>query len=272
MHNYLVLGGTGTTGRRVADLLRSTGHSVRTASRAGSDVPLDLDDPATWQPALTGITAAYLMEPTVRPGGRLARFTEAALTSGVRRLVLLSAARAADPAHPLHSVEQTVRGSNAAWTILHPDWFAQNFSEGAWRSAVHSGVLALPAGDGRTPFIDVDDIAAVAAGALTTSNHDGKTYELTGPEAITFAEATNHISEASGRRVEYVAMEPADYTEQHVAQGVPRSGAELLTSILVSIANGQAAEPTGDVEQALGRPARSFKTFAHAARWDAANG
>ncbi|MFF0338145.1 NAD(P)H-binding protein [Kribbella sp. NPDC004875] len=272
MHNYLVLGGTGTTGRRVADQLRSSGHSVRTASRTGSDVPLDLDDPATWQPALTGITAAYLMEPTVRPGGRLARFTETALASGVRRLVLLSAARAADPDHPLHSAEQLIRDSNAEWTILHPNWFAQNFNEGPWRSAVRSGTLALPAGEGRTAFIDADDIAAVAADALTTAAHHGRTYDLTGPEAITFAEATAHITEASGRRIEYAALDAAEYTERQVAQGVPRFGAELLAGVLVSIANGEAGAPTGDVEQALGRPARSFKTFAHAADWDIANG
>lgn len=262
MHKYLVLGGTGTTGRRIADRLRSGGHFVRTASRTGSDVPLDLDDPSTWKPALDGIAAVYLMEPTVRPGDRLARFAETALASGVRRLVLLSAALASNPDHPLHTIEQTVRGSEAEWTILHPNWFAQNFSEGPWRAAVLSGVLALPAGDGRTPFIDADDIAAVATAALTTDHHQGRTYELTGPEAITFTEATNHITEATNHRVEYVAMAPADYTEQQVAKGVPRTGAELLTNILTSIANGYGGQPTTDVEQALGRPARTFKTFA----------
>ncbi|MFI5696581.1 NAD(P)H-binding protein [Kribbella sp. NPDC051586] len=262
MHKFLVLGATGTTGRRVADRLRSAGHFVRTASRTGSDVRLDLDDPSTWTPALDGITAAYLMEPTVRPGDRLARFTERALSTGVRRLVLLSASRASDPAHPLHTVEQTVRNSGAEWTILHPNWFAQNFTEGPWKDAVRRGTLALPAGDGRTPFIDADDIADVATAALTTSEHRGRTYELTGPEAITFTEATSHLTEAGNHRVEYVAVAPADYTEQQVAQGVPRAGAELLTSILASIANGYGGEPTTDVEQALGRPARTFKAFA----------
>jgi uncharacterized protein YbjT (DUF2867 family) len=260
MHKFLVLGGTGTTGRRIADRLRTAGHEVRTASRTGSDVRLDLDDPSTWAPALDGITAAYLMEPTVRPGDRLARFADVALASGVRRLVLLSAARASDPNHPLHAVEQTVRGSDAEWTILHPNWFAQNFTEGPWKNAVRSGTLALPAGDGRTPFIDAADIADVATAALTTADHNGRTYELTGPEAITFAEAANQLTEA-GLPVEYVALSPSEYTEQQVSQGVPRSGAELLTGILTSIANGYGGEPTADVEQALGRPARTFKEF-----------
>src|SRR4051794_8825586 len=150
MTTTLVLGGTGTTGRRIAHHLRSAGHLVRTASRTGSDVPLDLDDPATWPMALDGITAAYLVEPAVRAGqDRLARFAEAAIEAGVRRLVLLSAARAAEPTHPLHGVEQTVRGSGVGWTVLHPNWFAQNFSEGPWVRSVLDGTLALPAGDGR---------------------------------------------------------------------------------------------------------------------------
>ncbi|NUR98796.1 MAG: NmrA family transcriptional regulator, partial [Kribbellaceae bacterium] len=159
MHKYLILGGTGTTGRRVAGRLRAAGHDVRTAARTGADVRVDLDDPSTWN--FDGITAAYLMEPTIRPGGRLARFAETALASGVRRLVLLSASRASDPTHPLHTAEQVVR-SAAEWTILHPNWFAQNFSEGPWRAAVRAGRLAQPAGDGRTAFIDADDIADVA--------------------------------------------------------------------------------------------------------------
>ena len=259
MHKYLILGGTGTTGRRVAGRLRAAGHDVRTAARTGADVRVDLDDPSTWN--FDGITAAYLMEPTIRPGGRLARFAETALASGVRRLVLLSASRASDPTHPLHTAEQVVR-SAAEWTILHPNWFAQNFSEGPWRAAVRAGRLALPAGDGRTAFIDADDIADVAVAALTTDDHHGRTYELTGPEAIGFAEAVGCITEA-GHPVEYVPIDPAAYVEEQVAQGVPRSGAELLAGILAALDGA----PTTDVQQALDRPARSFRTFVRNADW-----
>jgi uncharacterized protein YbjT (DUF2867 family) len=269
MTTTLVLGGTGTTGRRIADHLRSAGHLVRTASRTGSDVPLDLDAPATWPMALDGITAAYLVEPAVRAGqDRLARFAEAAIEAGVRRLVLLSAARAAEPTHPLYGVEQTVRGSGVGWTVLHPNWFAQNFSEGPWVRSVLDGTLALPAGDGRTPFIDADDIAAVAAAALTDERHHGRTYELTGPEPITFREATDIISRVSGRTVEYVDVDPSEHTKRQIVNGIPPETAELLTDILVTIANGHAGAPTDHVQQALGRPARSFATYAAQATAD----
>ena len=105
-------------------------------------------------------------------------------------------------------------------------------------------------------------IADVAVAALTTSDHHGRTYELTGLEAITFTEAAKHISDA-GRPVEYVAIDQAAYVEQQVAQGVPRSGAELLAAILGALDG----EPTTDVQQALDRPARSFRTFVRNAHW-----
>jgi uncharacterized protein YbjT (DUF2867 family) len=209
MQTILVLGGTGTTGRRIAQQLRFASHPVRTASRAGSDVVLDLDDPTTWTPALDGVTAAYLVEPTLQAGARLARFAQEALDTGVQRLVLLSASRAEEAGHPLHAVEQTVRGSGVDWTILHPNWFCQNFSEGPWRRGILDGVLALPTGSGRTPFVDADDIAAVAAAALTDDRHSGKVYELTGPEAVSFGEATELIAKATGRTISTSTSTPS---------------------------------------------------------------
>ncbi|MEU4193509.1 hypothetical protein AB0E69_16540 [Kribbella sp. NPDC026611] len=180
---------------------------------------------------------------------------------------MLSAALAANADHPLHAAEQTVRNSNATWTVLHPNWFAQNFSEGPWRASVQQGTLALPAGDGRTAFVDADDIAAVATAALTEDRHHGRTYALTGPTAITFKEATAAIT-ATGHKVEYVDLDPDEYTEQQVANGVPRAGAELLTRILTGIANGHADTVTDDVRQALGRPARTFAQYVATAQWN----
>ncbi|TDU84314.1 uncharacterized protein YbjT (DUF2867 family) [Kribbella voronezhensis] len=261
MQTILILGGTGTTGRRIARQLRSTQHTVRTAARRGADVRLDLDDPTTWEPVLAGVTAAYLMEPTLQAGPRLADFTKAAVAAGVRRFVMLSAARAEEESHPLHAAEQAVRTSDAEWTILHPNWFAQNFSEGPWARAIADGTLALPTGDGRTPFVDAEDIAAVAAAALTTEGHHGVVYALTGPAAISFGEATELIGRATGRRIEYVDLSPEDYTQRQRENGVPAPAAHLLTSILVSIRDGWAESCSDDIPRALGRPATSFETY-----------
>ena len=186
MKNILILGGTGKTGRRIARRLRAADRPVRTASRTGGDIPFDLDDPATWAPALDGVTAAYLVEPSPaagpEAGSRMARLVAEAVAAGVRRLVLLSApAPTSDDGHPLKAAEQAVRGSGVEWTILRPTWFSQNFSEDFWLPGVRGGTLAMPTGDGRTPFIDAEDIADVAAAALTEDRHSGQSLRAHRP-------------------------------------------------------------------------------------------
>jgi len=265
--NTLILGGTGKTGRRIAARLRVAGHAVRTASRAGSDVHLDLSDAATWPPALAGATTAYLVEPDVGaaaadPHARLPRFVDHAVTAGVRRLVLLTAGGAGDARHPLAPAERAVRGSGVGWTILRPGWFAQNFSESFWRAGVMSGTLTLPTGAGRTPFVDADDIADVAVAALTGERHHGEIYPLTGARAIDFAEATDLVGRAIGRTVRHRDVDAEAFVEQQVAGGFPRAGAQSLAVLYGSIRSGDGAEVADGIDRALGRAPRSFEDFA----------
>ncbi|MEV0977857.1 SDR family oxidoreductase [Streptomyces sp. NPDC049915] len=267
MKNILVLGGTGTTGRRIARRLTAMGSPVRTASRTGGDTHFDLDNPATWAPALEGAAAVYLVEPNLQPGpdqqARIPRLVTDAVAAGVRRLVLLSAhgVGRADDAHPLKAAERAVRDSGVDWTILQPDWFAQNFSESFWLPGVLAGTLALPTGDGRTPFVDAEDIAEVAAAALTDDRHSGQTYQLTGPQAIGFSEAADLIAAATGRTVRHLDVGPEAYVDRMVAEGVPADVARLLTGLLVDIRDGRGADVSDGVERALGRPPTSFKDF-----------
>ncbi|MFI6322836.1 SDR family oxidoreductase [Nonomuraea sp. NPDC050556] len=260
MKNILVAGATGKVGRRVVGRLRASGHPVRAASRTN----LDLGDPTTWAKALDGVTAAYLLEPDLRPGtdhhARVPAFVDRAVRAGVRRFVLLSAYNVGDD-HPLRPAEQALRDSGEDWTILRPDWFAQNFSEGPWLPGVLGGTLALPTGDGATPFIDAGDIAEVAARALTEDRHSGRTYQLTGPRAITFAEAADLIGRAAGRTVRHEDVAPEVLVERWVSAGVPEDVARLLTGLLVDIGDGRAAPVSDGVERALGRPARSFEDY-----------
>ncbi|WP_326953863.1 NAD(P)H-binding protein [Amycolatopsis sp. NBC_01286] len=261
MTNTLILGGTGKTGSRVARHLKDGGHPAKVASRTGG---FDLGDATTWASALDGVTAAYVVEPDLRASGdRIPRFVAQAVSAGVRRLVLLSAGGVgeAGEGHPLKAAEQAVRESGAEWTILRPDWFAQNFGEGPWLPEILAGTLSLPTGDGRTPFVDAGDIAEVAASALTGSRHDGRTYQLTGPRALGFGEAVDLIGQATGRVVRHVDVAPEVHIGQLVANGVPPGVAQLLTGILVAIRDGSAPAPTGDVERALGRLARSFEDY-----------
>ncbi|WP_030802295.1 SDR family oxidoreductase [Streptomyces sp. NRRL S-337] len=269
MKTILVLGGTGKTGSRIARRLKAAGLPVRTASRTGGDFRLDLDDPASWTPALDGVTAAYLVEPSLSRStdhqARIPQLVSEGVTAGVRRLVLLSAPRAGEDGHPLHAAEQAVRASGIDWTILRPQWFAQNFSEGPWRHGILAGTLALPTGDGRTPFVDAEDIAEVAVAALTEDGHSGRIYELTGPRAISFGEAADLIARATARTVRHLDVDPADFVERQVAAGASPDVAQLLTGLLGAIRNGAGAALSDGVERALGRPPRTFEAFVNKA-------
>lgn len=265
MNHFLILAGTGKTGRRVANRLTAAGHQIRTASRTGADVTFDLDDAATWPAALDGVTAAYLVEPSLDAGAenppRIARLVAAAVEAGVRRLVLLSAPGADEKEHPLHTTERAVRESGLEWTVLRPNWFSQNFSEDFWLPAVRGGVLALPTGEGRVPFIDAEDIADVAAAALTEDGHAGEIYALTGPRAIGFGEAADLIAAASGRPLRYVDLDPEAFRQQQLSYGLPADGVDRITNLLVSVSTGAHEDLEDGVERALKRAPRRFEDF-----------
>ncbi|MGW6935694.1 NmrA family NAD(P)-binding protein [Lentzea sp. NPDC054927] len=258
----LVLGATGKTGRRVVRALEATGAKVRAASRSSAH-RFDWSDESTWKPVLDGVGAAYVIAP--EDPSLAAPFVELAKTSGVRRLVLLSG-RGLDetPAEifqGMHAAEKAVRASGLSWTILRANNFTQNFSEEVWHPEVQAGRLSLPVDDTPEPFVDVHDIAEVAALALTTDDHNGQTYDLTGPEGITFASALAKISAATGRPVELVRLTPDEYRETLLSQGVPEEVATELNGMFDGMRNGLMATPTDDVARLLGRPATSFDAY-----------
>ena len=172
----------------------------------------------------TGVDSAYISYyPDVSfPGAaeRVGAFAKTAVTSGARRLVLLSG-RGEPDAEPS---EQAVRDSGAEWTILRSSWFAQNFSEHFLLEPVLEGVIALPAADIAEPFIDVTDVADVAVAALTRDGHAGKVYELTGPRLLTFAAVAAELARATGRDVRYVPITSAEYAEAAARAGRPARG------------------------------------------------
>lgn len=260
----LVLGGTGKTGRRVAERLEARGLPVRIGSRSG-EPPFDWESPATWPGALAGAEAVYIAyyPDLAVPGAveTVSSFAELAVRSGVERQVLL--AGRGEPEAEL--AEQAVRDSGAALTILRSTWFAQNFSEDYMLEHVLSGEVALPAGDMPEPFIDVDDIADVAVAALTEGGHVGELYELTGPRLLTFAEATEEIAAATSREIRYLPISVEEHAAAAADQGVPAEVIELLTYLFTEVLDGRNARLADGVERALGREPRDFRDYARRA-------
>ena len=257
----LVLGGTGKTGRRVAQRLEQRGVPVRIGSRS-AEPPFDWEDHSTWAPALDGTSAAYISYyPDIAiPGAveAVGAFGRLAVQSGVRRLVLLSGRGEAEA----EEAERAVQASGADLTIARATWFAQNFSEDYMLDAVLAGQVALPAGDTPEPFVDADDIADVAVAALTEDGHVGELYELTGPRALTFAEAVAEISAAAGREIAYVPVSIDGFAAAATAQGVPANVVGLLRYLFGEVLDGRNSHTTDGVQRALGRSPKDFGDFA----------
>ena len=260
----LVLGATGKTGRRVAARLRLRGVPVRAASRS-SETRFDWSDPAGWDAALQGVTAVYVVPPSVP--GPVHAFVARAEAAGVQRLVLLSG-HGADTwgdspfGRDMRSAEDAVRGSALEWTVLRPANFAQNFDEELWHAPLLAGELALPAGPVGEPFVDLEDVADAAAAVLTEpGRHAGRTYELTGPRSITFGEAVDLISRATGRPLLYKQISPAEYTAALVEQGVGEDDAHHVAEMFVLMEQGLIAGTTDALAGLLGRAPRTFEDY-----------
>jgi uncharacterized protein YbjT (DUF2867 family) len=260
----LVLGGTGKTGRRVAERLRARGVPVRIGSRSG-EPPFDWENQGTWEAALRDIGSVYVTYyPDLAVAGAAATvgaFARLAVESGVRRLVLLSG-RGEEGAL---LGEQAVRDSGADWTILRSAWFSQNFNEGFFLEQVLNGEVALPVGKVTEPFLDVDDIADVATAALTEVRHVGQLYELTGPRLLTFAEAVEEIAEAAGRAIRFVPISADQFACQLVEHDVPADFVSLMSYLFTEVLDGRNSHLTDGVQRALGRAPRDFRDYARAA-------
>lgn len=259
----LVLGATGKTGRRVTARLRMLGETVRPVSRSSS-VRFDWSEPGSWDAALGGATSAYVVPPT--DVGPVDEFVDRARVAGLRRLVLLSG-RAADTwgdstfGLDMRAAERAVRSSSLDWTIVRSSNFDQNFSEEVFLEPLRHGEVAAPPGAVPEPFVDIEDVAAVAAEVLTNPGHEGRTYELTGPRSITFADAIDLIAAASGRAITYRQITPEQYADTLVSQGLGRGEADTIAAMYVLMERGLISENTDDVRRVLGRAPASFEDY-----------
>lgn len=256
----LVLGATGKTGKRVAARLAQAGHAVRIGSRS-APISFDWEKRETWRAALEGVTSAYVTyQPDLAVPGALATvsaFFDEALDSGVSKLVLLSGRGEPEA----QDAERALQSTRADWTILRSSWFSQMFSESYFLESVLAGEAVLPATLAAEPFVDIEDIAEIAVSALTGSTHSRKLYELTGTKAITFVEAFEQIAKAADRRIAFIPVSMDEYRAELVRQQIPAEYIALVMYLFGTVLDGRNTPLMDGIEQALGRPARTFADY-----------
>jgi uncharacterized protein YbjT (DUF2867 family) len=270
----LVLGATGHVGGPLVSRLVEMGEEVKAASRQATPVPgaeavrFEQGDPATFPAAFEGVDRAFVLLPGGNPDPLelLMPVLHAAAERHVKVVLQSVLGANADDSIPLRQAELFLERSGTPYVILRPNWFADNFHT-FWLAGIRQGVIALPAGDGRTSFIDVRDIAACAAGALRSDRFDGQAFDLTGPLALSYTDAAAILSNAAGRSITYTPVTDEVFIENLVSAGVPREYAAFLASIFHPVREGWTAVVTGDVKLLSGEEPRSLETYArdHAA-------
>ncbi len=273
----LITGATGTNGQELIRQLSKMGQKLRALVRdpAKADeikgpnvelVPGDFDHPETLDAALKGVEKAFLLSPVDQRLGKWSRnFIEAAKRAGLKHLVKFSGmgsevTSAAELLRMHAETDVVLRGSGVPFTILQPNSFFQNmlYSAGTIKS---QGKFYLPFKNAPQSLVDVRDINAVAAKVLTSSGHEGQTYTITGPAAITFKQVAATMAAVLGRVVEYVDVPPSAAADSMRQMGMRAWDVTALTDLYAYFASGAAATVTDTVPRLLGRPAISFEQF-----------
>ena len=272
----LVIGATGSVGSELVTQLIGRSERVRAATRnpegaqRGLDnaiefVEFDFERPETFAVALDGADRVFLI---ARPGDDLPDRVAFALIDEMRRrevrLVVDLSAMGVESRDDiaLRKVERYLEDSGIGFTHLRPNFFMQVFSAGPLLLNIRStAAIHIPAADAKLSYIDVRDIAAVAAVALTERGHEGNAYTLTGAQALDHHEIARAISGASGNQIQYVAVSEAAARKAIEAAGLSKERAERLIGFYRLVRQGLCAPVSTDVQTVLGRPPISFEQF-----------
>ncbi|MGI5158529.1 SDR family oxidoreductase [Microbispora sp. CA-102843] len=267
----LVTGGRGAVATHLLTLLLQADRPVRVASSnpgqlqvpAGvTAVTCDLTNPATFPAALAGVTEVFLYA----EASHIAEFVDAAVTAGVKHVVLLSSASVLDPdaasnllAKSHLDVETALLASPLTTTILRPGSFAGN--AGAWAWPIKAGrPVSLPYPGSHTDPVHERDLADVAFTVLTDPRHQGRSLHLTGPESLTFSEQIERLAEIIGRPITVDHVTPEEW-KQEMADYIPGPYADALLDYWRAN-DGRPVPLTGTVEQVTGHAPRTFATWA----------
>ncbi len=278
MTRILVTGATGTIGGEIARQLQAKGEPIRVLVRDASKISEfdetaqvvvgDFATPESLDAALTKIERVFLASFDSPDQAKLQRnVLTAAKRHGVHHVVRMSTMAVHEKRHPPifdwhNECEQQLEESGLAFTHLRPSWVMQNFLPSSSATPVVGDMIRLPVGDGGIGFVDARDIAAVAVEALTTRGHEGKAYELTGPEALSHSDVADQLSAATGRSIIYENISPETYEQEKVSQGWSRASIDTMLALFADIRAGIDSVVTDTVESVTGRAPFSFQKFA----------
>lgn len=286
MTRTLVIGATGTVGSAVVHELVQRGIPVRAVSSRAAAAPATPAPPATgveWvradivsgdgvSEAFDGVSRAFVFAPPGHANQHelLIPLVARAKRAGLEKVVLMTAFGAnANPEAPLRIAELALEASGLNYNILRPNWFMQNFNQAWLPGILASGKVHLPVGDAKASFIDTRDIGAVAARLLAEPGFDREAIDLTGPAALSVADAVAELSNAAGVTIGYEAITPEAMRAALLGAGLPAAYADFLVLIMGFLAAGYNAAVTDVVRRVLGRDPIAFARYAqdHRAAW-----
>jgi uncharacterized protein YbjT (DUF2867 family) len=275
-----VTGGTGTVGSQLVRELAASGQMVRVLVRTpekardiqgpGIEVVYgNLEQRETLLNALAGVERVFLLSADdPRQVELQGNVIETAQQAGVRHIVKLSAYTAAPDSRVSFArwhwqTEEQLKQSGLAYTILRPTLYMQNMVTLFGRSIATDSHFVLPMKDGKVGIIDTRDVAAVAAACLTRPGHEGQTYQLTGPEPLSFQQVARSLTTGLGRPITYIDPPAEAYQQALLSMGMPPWFGDALVALFGIYSTGAAALVTADVQQITGREPCSFDQFVH---------
>lgn len=273
-----ITGAGGTVGGEVLNQIKSKGPQFRvayfsqgkadSARASGVDAAvIDYNQPDTLEAAFAGCDKLFLLGPNDLDQTNLElNAVEAAKAAGVKHIVKQSVLGAEGESYSLaqvhRPVEKAIEASGLAWTFLRPNSFMQNVATFMSETIRAEDAFYSASGDAKISHVDVRDIAATAVEALTGANHEGKAYNLTGPEAFTYDEIAAEISGVLGRTITHVSLPHEDLKGAMLGSGMPEALADRMLDLERYYREDSASGISGDVEVATGQKARRFQVYA----------
>lgn len=274
MNRILVTGASGNVGKEVVKELLKLNRSVSAAvsSKDGESqfpegvktVRLDFDDQSSFNSALDGVDKVFLLRPPIISEVEkfLFPFIDTCLKAGIKHIVFLSLQGVAfNPFTPHFKVERYLKKLKTQYTFIRPNFFMQNLSTFYKDDIKIRNEIFLPAGRGKTAFVDTRDIGAVAAKVLAEENHYGKAYTLTGPEALDYYEVANIFSRILGKKVTYTNPSVKQYTELLRKNNASEDYIKVQKMLYFVVRHNFSKGITQTIPQILGRPALSMENF-----------